>query len=280
MDYKRIYQTIVEKAKQQDRKKVKGVLYENHHIIPKSIGGSNNRDNLILLTPKEHYICHRLLVEIHKGTPNENKMYYAMWCMVNGLGNQKRYATSSRIYNRLREALITLNSKDRYDNRKAVEQYDLNGNYITFFDSAKTASEVLKISRGTIENCARGECKTAGGFNWKYVNSDKQIAKVTFEKAGAKKGNTPWSKGLKFTPGSRNIEYKKVCKYTLEGIFVEEYLTVNLAAQSVNVGRGAIENCCLGKCKTVGGFNWKYQGSSKQIVAIKYEKAGRKSSKK
>jgi hypothetical protein len=276
MNYKRIYNSIVENANKQNRKKKAGVLYERHHIVPKSIGGSNNRDNLVLLTPKEHYICHRLLVEIHKGTPNENKMYYAMWCMVNGVGNQKRYATSSRIFTKLREEFIKTYTGNRYDTRKAIEQYDLNGNYITFFDSAKTASEVLKISRGTIENCARGECKTAGGFNWKYLNSDKQITEVTFEKVGVKKGNIPWSKGLKPTPGSRNIEYKKVHKYTLEGIFLEEYETINLAAQSVGVGRGAIENCCLGKCKTVGGFNWKYQGSSKVIVSIQYEKAGRK----
>ena len=258
MNYKRIYSTIIDKALEQARKKKTGVLYERHHILPKSLGGTNAINNLVLLTPKEHYICHRLLVEIYKGTPSENKMYYAMWCMINGLGNQKRYATSSRIYNRLRGDFITLHSKDRYDNRKAIEQYDLNGNYITFFDSAKTASEVLKISRGTIENCARGECKTAGGFNWKYLNSDKQITEVTFEKVGVKKGNIPWSKGLKLTPGSRNIEYKKVHKYTLEGIFLEEYETINLAAQNVSVSRGAIENCCLGKCKTAGGFKRKY----------------------
>lgn len=276
MNYKRIYNSIVAKAQQENRKKGNGMLFEKHHIVPKSLGGDNSKNNLVLLTPKEHYICHRLLVEIHKGTSQENKMYYAMWCMINGLGNQKRHATSSRIYNRLKTELTVIRSKDRYDNRKAIEQYDQEGKYIQTFDSPKTASVTLNISKGSIENCARGECKTAGGFNWRYKGSSKQIEKITKKKAGVKKGNTAWSKGLKFTPGSRNMEYRRVLKYTVEGIFIHEYGTVNLAAQSVNISRGAIENCCLGKSKTAGGYNWKYQGSSKQIVTIQYEKSGRK----
>ena len=274
MNYKRIYNSIVENANKQNRKKKAGVLYERHHIVPKSIGGSNNRDNLVLLTPKEHYICHRLLVEIHKGTPNENKMYYAMWCMINGVGNQKRYATSSRIFTKLREEFIKTYTGNRYDTRKAIEQYDLNGKYITFFDSAKTASEVLKISRGTIENCARGECKTAGGFNWKYVGSEKIIERIVFKKAGVKKGNIPWSKGKSFQPGTRNIAYKKVQQYTKEGTFIREYERVDIASTSIGISRGSIENCCLNKCKTAGGYNWKYKDSSKVITPIQYEKAG------
>jgi len=280
MDYKRIYDIIIKNASQQTRKKKAGVLYEQHHIVPKSIGGSNSTDNLVLLTPKEHYICHRLLVEIYRGTSSENKMYYAMWCMINGLGNQKRYATSSRIYNRLRGDFITLHSKDRYDNRKAVEQYTLEGIYIATYDSAKEASKVIGIPRGSIENCAREETKTGKGFNWKYTDSQKIISKVVHEKSGRKIGSPSSNKGKKYLPGTRNIEYKKVLQYSIEGEFLTEYSTVNLAAQSVSVGRGAIENCCLGKCKTVGGFNWKYQGSSKVIVPIQYEKAGRKPLKK
>jgi hypothetical protein len=261
MNYKRIYNSIVENANKQNRKKKAGVSYERHHIIPKSIGGSNNRDNLVLLTPKEHYICHRLLVEIHKGTPNENKMYYAMWCMINGVGNQKRYATSSRIFTKLREEFIKTYTGNRYDTRKAIEQYDLNGNYITFFDSAKTASEALKISRGTIENCARGECKTAGGFNWKYTNSEKVIDKVVHEKSGRKVGTPSHNKGKKFQPGTRNIKYKQVFQYTLSMDLVKKWESIQQASDSLQISRGSIENCARKTCKTSGGFIWKYKNN-------------------
>ena len=38
---------------------------EAHHIIPKSLGGSNSEDNLILLYPKEHFIAHLLLTKMY-----------------------------------------------------------------------------------------------------------------------------------------------------------------------------------------------------------------------
>jgi hypothetical protein len=42
-------------------KRVKGeVYYEAHHIIPKSF---NKQSSTILLTPQEHYECHRILAE-------------------------------------------------------------------------------------------------------------------------------------------------------------------------------------------------------------------------
>jgi hypothetical protein len=37
---------------------------ERHHIIPKCLGGTNERSNLVALTAKEHYICHRLLIRM------------------------------------------------------------------------------------------------------------------------------------------------------------------------------------------------------------------------
>lgn len=36
---------------------------ENHHIIPKSMGGNNTKDNLVRLTYREHYLIHWLLVK-------------------------------------------------------------------------------------------------------------------------------------------------------------------------------------------------------------------------
>jgi hypothetical protein len=34
---------------------------EVHHIVPRSLGGSNDKDNLISLTPRQHYIAHWML---------------------------------------------------------------------------------------------------------------------------------------------------------------------------------------------------------------------------
>lgn len=68
MDYQRIYNQIINKSNLENRKKLKRdnknyTYYEYHHIIPKCLGGLNNNENLVLLTAREHFICHKLLVE-------------------------------------------------------------------------------------------------------------------------------------------------------------------------------------------------------------------------
>ena len=80
--YYKIYQNIIENAKSSCRLKTDEVYYELHHIVPRSLGGNNSTDNLVLLTYKEHFICHHLLCKFTSGL-DKSKMIYAFWCLVN-----------------------------------------------------------------------------------------------------------------------------------------------------------------------------------------------------
>lgn len=51
---------------------------EKHHILPKSLGGLNNKENLVRLTAREHFICHHLLVRMTTGG-GRAKMLKALW---------------------------------------------------------------------------------------------------------------------------------------------------------------------------------------------------------
>lgn len=62
--YTRWYFSIISSARSLQRKKKQGIYYENHHIIPTKLGGLNEPNNLVLLTAKEHLICHRLLIRM------------------------------------------------------------------------------------------------------------------------------------------------------------------------------------------------------------------------
>lgn len=56
------YFQVIRKALSENR--VKGeIYYEAHHIVPRSF---NKQSNVVLLTPQEHYECHRLLADIFK----------------------------------------------------------------------------------------------------------------------------------------------------------------------------------------------------------------------
>ena len=43
---------------------------ESHHIVPKSMSGSNNEENLVFLTPEEHFVAHQLLTKIFPNNPS------------------------------------------------------------------------------------------------------------------------------------------------------------------------------------------------------------------
>ena len=96
MNNEKLYQSIIEKAQKENREKGKGVYYERHHITPKFIGGSNEKDNLVLLTAREHFVCHLLLT---KFVPDEylGKAWNAVYQFGASSKNQKRYI-SSRFY--------------------------------------------------------------------------------------------------------------------------------------------------------------------------------------
>ena len=83
MNYKKIYNNIIERAKN----RIMEGYTEIHHIIPKCIGGTNNVDNLVSLTAEEHYIAHLLLVKIY---PKSKSLWYAANMMANK--NNKMYA--------------------------------------------------------------------------------------------------------------------------------------------------------------------------------------------
>lgn len=68
------------------------LIHEKHHIIPKSLGGTDAKNNLVLLTPRAHLIAHILL---WKSFPGCNKMSFAVHQMTTRLGN---FTKSSRIY--------------------------------------------------------------------------------------------------------------------------------------------------------------------------------------
>ena len=51
MDYKKIHDKIIERAK---NRKLEGYV-EKHHIIPKCMNGTNEPNNLVDLTAREHF---------------------------------------------------------------------------------------------------------------------------------------------------------------------------------------------------------------------------------
>jgi len=99
--YTNWYYNIVNTAR--SRNLPADVYTETHHIVPKSLGGDNSKNNLVVLTAKEHFVCHTLLIKM-VAQPHKKKMVYAFWRMANGVG--KRYKPTARIYEIARQEFI------------------------------------------------------------------------------------------------------------------------------------------------------------------------------
>lgn len=102
MNYEKIYNALVEKAKVRglDKSQHEG-YFEIHHIIPRCLGGSDEKDNLVMFTAREHYIAHLILAKLY---PNTEGLVYAAFMMTKGNNN-------SHHYRKLRELVANLNNK-------------------------------------------------------------------------------------------------------------------------------------------------------------------------
>lgn len=84
MNYKNIYDSLISKAKNRNLNGYK----ERHHIIPKCMGGSNDKSNLVDLTPEEHYVAHQLLAKIY---PDNHLLAKAAMVMICQRPSNKLY---------------------------------------------------------------------------------------------------------------------------------------------------------------------------------------------
>lgn len=74
--YTRWYFSIISNRKNRDKSLLD--YSEEHHIIPKSMGGDNSKNNLIYLTFKEHFLVHMLLIKMCKSKIHILKMNRAL----------------------------------------------------------------------------------------------------------------------------------------------------------------------------------------------------------
>lgn len=105
-NYLKHYEQLCSTRKLLGRTKKDDVYYENHHIIPKSLGGTNNIGNLVLLTAREHFIAHLLLYNHYKsiGGDSFRKMSYALVSMSSTNKNLNRIKLNNRQYAVIKEA--------------------------------------------------------------------------------------------------------------------------------------------------------------------------------
>jgi len=113
--YTRWYFNIITKAKSRNfssraaAKKTLGYV-EKHHIIPRSLNGNDDVLNLVFLTAREHFVCHRLLTKMVQGH-DIYKMKKGLERMLVSNSKQNRYRVTSKLFEQIRLEAYVSHSK-------------------------------------------------------------------------------------------------------------------------------------------------------------------------
>ena len=130
--------------------------------------------------------------------------------------------------------------------KRAVNQYDLDGNYIRTFDSVYKAEKACGKYNRTIYHCLRGDTKSALGYLWRYEEDCPAGGKIDPIYRKPRRG-------------------KAVVKYSTAGKYISKYDTIKDAVQEMSLSSAYmtayrhIKACCERKEQYAYGFIWRYE---------------------
>lgn len=159
-------------------------------------------------------------------------------------------------------------------NRKTlnVDQFDLNGNFIKRFKSAKIAAKEIGLKNCSAIQSAcnkRDHYRTAGGFFWRWSNdcdrnfqTFKEALAIQKEKRNEiKKKQKEQEKQIK--EQQKEESRQKIDQYSLDGKFIKTHSSILKVCKELNTKSWpAIFNCCRKKpnYKTSFGYIWRFHG--------------------
>lgn len=157
MDYKRIYADFI---KDRRKKELSLAGYtERHHIVPRCLGGGDEPENLIDLTPEDHFFAHLLLAKIHGG-----RLWAPVAFMVGGTRKGYRPIQSRRRYGWVLRALAKSKSGEgAYQFDRTV--YDLEHKDGRRWSGLQSEFPQLGISKPLANMLIKGRVRSAKGWH-------------------------------------------------------------------------------------------------------------------
>ncbi len=169
MNYQKIYNDLIKTRKKRSTKTVE--YYEKHHIIPRTLGGNNEAENLVSLTAREHYLCHWLLTKIYPDNPN---IWVSFALMSGRLSPKATREFSAKAYERCKHAQSIATklrfkqgfnpgaseksrkaAKDRMNNRNPIKQnpgknWTARGTIVYFDDGSEQSFDYGKLGADSL----------------------------------------------------------------------------------------------------------------------------------
>lgn len=175
------YKNFIKNIQNKGRRKLQ--YKERHHIIPKCIDETlyTNKDNIIILTPREHYIVHKILSYCYKPNTNEyNRLIFALFAMSKlKMKYHKRsdIKITSRDYEQLRIRYSTA--------RKLYMKQHINDD------------KYIKLKGKGQPSANKGMIWITNGINNKYINKEDIIPDGWYKGCSQIKHDESWKQSLK-----------------------------------------------------------------------------------
>ena len=217
MNYKLHYEKLINRAK--DRK-INGYT-ETHHIIPRCMNGTDDKDNLVDLTAREHFIAHLLLLKIY---PKQYSLIKALNMMCMG---HTEHRSMNRMYGWLRE---------KFSKEMSVSQSgDKNSQHGTIWIHNLDLKESKKIPKG--DNIPDGWLKGRKiNFELKSVKICNKCGQITCIRPdicrNTQRINT-FIEFLGFDPNTKGkLEYYNEFDRVVE-LLKNDYIVANLSIEDI-----------------------------------------------
>lgn len=205
MDYAKLYESLIE------ARRSKGIpqgYKEVHHIIPRSFGGSDDPDNLVALTAREHFVAHRLLAKMY---PNSG-MVHAVYKMACSNLTMKRFAVTSRVYEHLRSAHAYRVSTDEVAKMKkslAGKGKKQSDEHIKARTESRKQNGKEWFTDETLKRMSKPRTKVSSRTGRKFSTPEELAGIAKMVEARKKNGSYEWSEERKLAQSIRLTGKKK-----------------------------------------------------------------------
>lgn len=214
MNYSLHYTKLIERS----RLRVLDDYTERHHIVPRCLGGTDDKSNIAVLTAEEHFVAHQLLVKMYPG--NRDLIYAAQMMTFTPVTRTDR--SKNKLFGWLRRRMgeamstqtkayqkefghpkgmkdkkhteetkkqIAITSKESTTEAKGIKVYvyDFDGKFEKEFRSLTECAEYLGSTPINVKVVADGTKQSCKGKQIKYTYSENIAPYVKKTTKGIKK---------------------------------------------------------------------------------------------
>ena len=216
--------------------------HERHHILPRCMGGTDDKENLIDLFAREHFEAHRLLALENS---NNQKLIHAWWMMSTTTNTHQRQES--------------ITPEEYEEARKAFSQ-SMRGvnNPMYGKPSPMRGTHLSEDRKQYLRDINTGE---------RHPNYGKPIGEETKAKMrAARLGRIATDEErlhmsiahLGKNMGADSSRARQVAQYGLDGVLIKIWDCMADASRQLNISPTSITRVCMGKMQRAGGYQFRY----------------------